>query len=247
MGDIVIGCAGWSVPAQHRQLFGDGESVLARYATRFPAVEINSSFYRSHRRSTYERWAASVPSDFRFSVKMPKAISHEAALRGTGDALDRFLDEATGLGDKLAGVLLQLPPSQPFEPRAASTFFRMFRRRSALPIACEARHASWFSPAATALLQRNGVSRVTADPAIKGSDAQAAVEQAWPYWRLHGKPRVYYSPYPDDALEDIAAVVSRTHGASRPPWVMFDNTAHGFAARDAARLQDLLGRRARRA
>lgn len=247
MRDIVIGCAGWSVPAQHRALFGDGTSVLARYATRFPAVEINSSFYRRHRRSTYERWAASVPSHFRFSVKMPRAISHDMALRGAGDALDRFLEDATGLGDKFAGVLLQLPPSQNFEPRVASTFFRMFQRRSRVPMACEARHPSWFSPGAMALLQRHGVSRVTADPAIRHDEPTAPPAPAWPYWRLHGTPRMYYSPYPEDVLAGIARALSGAQETSRPAWVMFDNTAHGFATRDAARLQDLLGRRARHA
>ncbi len=71
--------------------------MLARYATRFPIVEINSSFYRPHQQRTYERWAASVPTAFRFSVKVPKAISHEAGLRGCGPALDSFLD-AVGIG-----------------------------------------------------------------------------------------------------------------------------------------------------
>ena len=67
-GAIRIGCAGWSVLSRHRALFGTEGSHLARYATRFDAVEINSSFYRPHRRATYERWAASVPDAFRFSL-----------------------------------------------------------------------------------------------------------------------------------------------------------------------------------
>src|ERR1041385_8233570 len=105
-----IGCAGWSIPTAHARLFGDGGSMLARYATRFNAVEINSCFYRPHQRKTYQRWADSVPADFRFSVKIPKLISHELALRHSGAALDRFLGEVGGLSDKLAGVLLQMPP-----------------------------------------------------------------------------------------------------------------------------------------
>src|ERR1041385_3776235 len=106
-----IGCAGWSIPTAHARLFGDGDSMLSRYATRFNAVEINSCFYRPHQPKTYQRWAESVPADFRFSVKIPKLISHELALRRSGDALSRFFDEVAGLGSKLAGALLQLPPS----------------------------------------------------------------------------------------------------------------------------------------
>ncbi|WP_155518861.1 DUF72 domain-containing protein, partial [Xanthomonas euvesicatoria] len=71
---VRCGCAGWSIPAADRAQFGEGASVLQRYATRFDAVEINSSFYRPHRASTYARWADSVPEDFRFSVKLPRSI-----------------------------------------------------------------------------------------------------------------------------------------------------------------------------
>jgi len=42
----------------------------------FGAAEINSSFYRPHRRTIYERWGASVPETFRFAVRIPKAITH---------------------------------------------------------------------------------------------------------------------------------------------------------------------------
>lgn len=240
MQHIAIGCAGWSIPAQHRHLFGEGPSVLARYATRFDVVEVNSSFYRSHRRSTYERWAATVPARFRFSVKLPKTISHEMALRGAGPALDQFLYEVGGLGGKLARLLLQLPPSQVLELRAASTFLRMLRRRTDVPLACEPRHPSWFSARADALLQRHGVSRVTADPMIAAANDHPPRARRWPYWRLHGSPRVYYSPYGDDALASIAAEVARARNAPLRPWVIFDNTAHGYAVANAASLQRML-------
>jgi len=58
---IWVGCAGWSVPHEHAERFAQGPSHLTRYATRFPAVEINSSFYRPHRLATYAHWAAATP------------------------------------------------------------------------------------------------------------------------------------------------------------------------------------------
>ena len=97
----------------HDGLVGEGDSMLERYATRLDVVEINSSFYRPHRQATYARWGASVPRTFRFSVKMPREISHELGLRGANAALDRFLDETAGLGTRLGGFLLQLPPDLP--------------------------------------------------------------------------------------------------------------------------------------
>jgi uncharacterized protein YecE (DUF72 family) len=73
--NIYVGTAGWSVPKEHAAAFPVEGSHLERYAQVFGAVEINSSFYRPHRRTTYERWAASVPETFQFAVKVPRATS----------------------------------------------------------------------------------------------------------------------------------------------------------------------------
>lgn len=243
---VRIGCAGWSIPSQHAGLFGDGDGHLARYATRFDVVEINSTFHRPHRPQTFERWAASVPRHFRFSVKLPRAITHDARLRGTGDALSAFFDQIAGLGAKLGGVLVQLPPSLAYDARTADTFFAMLRRRSAAPVACEPRHASWFAPAVDAVWQRHGVARVAADPARLPEAALpggAGASARWRYWRWHGSPRTYYSRYADEALDALAASL-RTHAIARAPsWCIFDNTAHGHAVADAARLQDRIAAR----
>src|SRR5580765_6475806 len=106
-----IGIAGWAIRREHSSRFAPVGSHLQRYATAFNCVEINSCFYRPHRRSTYERWAASVPDDFRFAVKLPKAITHEARLVGAVAALEGFLEETAGLGTRLGPILVQLTPS----------------------------------------------------------------------------------------------------------------------------------------
>ena len=126
---IRIGCAGWGIDRGRAHRFGDGPSTLARYATVFDCVEINSSFHRAHKPETYARWASAVPARFRFSVKLPKTVTHEMRLERTGDALARFAGEVAGLGAKLAGLLVQLPPSLAYDARVASTFFSMLRRR----------------------------------------------------------------------------------------------------------------------
>jgi len=245
MRNILVGCAGWSIPAPHRELFAEGESVLARYASLFSAVEINSSFYRPHRRSTYERWSAAVPRHFRFSVKVPRSITHEGALRRSGPDLDAFLYETAGLAGRLGGYLLQLPPSQALDTRVAATFFRMFRGRSDAKLACEPRHASWFSCRADELLIRYKVSRVRADPPVAlpppgGRCEVSSVEAIWPYWRWHGSPRKYYSAYTQGQLERLAGELTRTIGSGAEAWVIFDNTAHGFATPNAMQLGALM-------
>src|SRR5690349_10182868 len=111
VGEPRIGCAGWAIPKQHAVLFPSSGSQLERYAQRFNAVEINSSFYRPHLPATYARWAASTADDFSFAVKMPKVITHMRRLAGAAEPLERFLDEVGSLGAKLGPLLLQLPPS----------------------------------------------------------------------------------------------------------------------------------------
>ena len=113
--NVYVGTAGWSLGRPHAELFPRQGSHLVRYASQLNAVEINSSFYRPHRHSTYERWAGSVPSDFRFSVKVPKTITHERRLVDCDDHLSRFLAEVEGLGEKLGTLLVQLPPSFQFD------------------------------------------------------------------------------------------------------------------------------------
>jgi uncharacterized protein YecE (DUF72 family) len=142
---IFIGCAGWSLRREHWPEFPADGTHLQRYAARFNSVEINSSFYRPHRRSTYERWADSVPEGFRFSVKIPKQISHERRLLDCEDALDEFLSQCSGLGDRLGCLLLQLPPSLAFDAASTEAFFKTLRQRFDGAVVLEPRHESWVS------------------------------------------------------------------------------------------------------
>ncbi|HEY9218908.1 MAG TPA: DUF72 domain-containing protein, partial [Phenylobacterium sp.] len=149
---IRIGTAGWTIPRAVAGRFPAEGSGLQRYAARFTAVEINSSFYRSHRPDTWTRWANTTPPDFRFAVKAPRTITHEAKLEGCAHLLDPFLAEARLLGHKLGPVLVQLPPSLAFSPQREAVFFAALRDRHDGPIVCEPRHATWFGPDAEAML-----------------------------------------------------------------------------------------------
>jgi uncharacterized protein YecE (DUF72 family) len=162
---IHLGVAGWSIRREHIDKFSQTGTHLQRYASVFNAVEINSCFYRPHRFSTYERWAASVPDDFRFAVKLPKAITHETRLAGAVPAIDRFLAETAGLGAKRGPILVQLPPSLSFEKDVALVFFRELRDRFEGDVVFEPRHETWFAPEVESMLVDHRVARVAADPA----------------------------------------------------------------------------------
>ena len=226
---IRIGTAAWSIPKENAAAFPTTGSHLERYGAVLNAVEINTSFYRPHRPTTYERWAASVPEDFRFAVKVPKTITHEFRLKDAGALLDRFLSEVSGLGPKLGPLLVQLPPSLAFMPGIADRFLNDLRSRVEGSIVCEPRHASWFTPGIEALLEELRIARVAADPPpLPGADEPAGW-RGLSYYRLHGSPKIYYSAYGQQYLEGIAKRIVEDAAASIETWCIFDNTA-AFAA-----------------
>lgn len=238
-GPLRIGCAGWTIPKPHAASFPSSGSHLERYAQRFLAVEINSSFRRSHRRTTYERWSAAVPSGFSFSVKAPKEITHALRLAGANAALDAFLEQVTGLGSKLGPLLFQLPPSLAFDTQPVRLFFAALRARFDGGVVCEPRHPGWFTARAEDLLRKYRISRAVADPPVVSA---AAVPGGWrhlTYFRLHGSPRVYYSQYSPDQIETFAQQLTCL-GSDHPIWCIFDNTAAGAATADALSLQKRL-------
>ncbi|HEU4456437.1 MAG TPA: DUF72 domain-containing protein [Longimicrobium sp.] len=235
-GRVLVGCAGWSLPAAEQPRFPGEGPHLSRYAGRFPVVEINTSFHRPHRPSTYARWAASVPAHFRFSVKVPKAITHVMRLLDAGDALDAFLAEAGALGDRLGCLLVQLPPSLAYDAEVAEAFFAALRERWPGAVACEPRHPAWFAPDAEALLTEMRVARVAADPAPVPAAAEPGGWGGLVYRRLHGSPRTYYSAYGEDYVAALAPRLAEEAAAGAPSWCIFDNTAAGAATADALAL-----------
>ncbi len=246
-GNIRVGTAGWTLPRAHVAKFPAESSHLQRYCGALACAEVNSSFHKPHRRATWERWAQSTPDEFRFAVKMPKRITHEAKLIDTGALLLPFFDEIAGLNTgahpKLGPVLVQLPPKLAFDEGVMREFLGTLRELHSGLVAVEPRHASWFTGAADRLLREFDAARVAADPP-KGSAlaAEPGGCVSLRYRRLHGSPRTYYSEYDDTFLIDLAGKLQAE--ALRDPkeesWVIFDNTALGHAAANALRLQELM-------
>jgi uncharacterized protein YecE (DUF72 family) len=228
-----VGTAGWSVPTRYADEVPRGGSHLERYARRLNCAEINTSFYRSHQRKTYERWAQSTPAGFRFSVKVPKAMTHEQRLADCGALLDRFAAEVTGLGNRLGVLLVQLPPKLVLEKRVAAGFFRALRKRIDVPVACEPRHASWFTPEIDDWLAERGIARVAADPAPVPSAGEPGGWNGLAYYRWHGSPRIYYSDYDGAALAALGKRLDSQIARGIPIWCIFDNTASGAALGNA--------------
>lgn len=221
----IIGTAAWSIPKAVADRFAREGSGLTRYASVFAGVEINSTFYRRHKPSTFARWAGSVPDSFRFSVKVPKEITHVRAMTNIGEQFDIFLQDIAPLGEKRGPLLFQLPPSLAFDPEEMARTLETVRDADQGPIVVEVRHKSWASVDAVVLLRKYRIDRVLADPA-----------RVWPvesfadplrYIRLHGTPKVYYSSYTDEQIRAFSQLLAPDG------WCIFDNTASGAAIENA--------------
>lgn len=240
MAEVRIGTAGWAIPRAVAAEFPTEGTGLQRYAARFDAAEINSTFYRSHKPAILERWAAAVPDGFRFALKASKTITHEQRLAGeAAELFARFLEETAPLGAKRGPVLIQLPPTLKFDPAIAGAFFEGARAIYAGPLGLEPRHPTWFEPEPDALLDRLHVARVAADPAVVPAAAEPGGWRGLTYRRLHGSPRMYATPYTDEQLAALAADLA---ASSVESWCVFDNTMSGAAAANAL---DLVSRLAR--
>ena len=233
-----IGTAGWTIPRENStQITGEG-THLQRYSRAFTCAEINSSFHRSHRESTWQRWAESVPDSFLFSVKAPKQFTHVDGLSVKVDDLKQFLAEAGTLGDRLGPLLFQLPPKLAFDRKSADRLFARLRELFDGPVVLEPRHPSWFNPDVDSLLVPNRIARVAADPAVVPEAALPGASADLVYYRLHGSPRKYYSSYSDEYLSQLATALHSFK--DREVWCIFDNTASGAALGNVLTLERLL-------
>ena len=235
-----IGTAGWTIASRYQDTLASGGSHLERYAQRLNAVEINSSFSRHHRTQTYARWMSSVPAHFRFSVKVPRTLTHDGELTPQPEVLDQFIEEVLGLGRKLGVLLVQLPPRLEFDKSVARAFFRVLRKRINVKVACEPRHPSWSSGSANSVLVEYEVARVAADPPPWPGAGEPGGCERFAYFRWHGQPRKYYSDYDVERLASLQQRMSVVGERASDVWAIFDNTVLGCALGNALTIADAI-------
>ena len=133
---------------------------------------------------------------------MPRTITHELKLRDAREPFVAFLAQTNGLAEKRGPLLVQLPPSLSFDAASVTAFLDLVRDVYDGPVVCEPRHATWFSPQVSSILDQYRISRVAADPPPVPA---AGVPAGWPgvaYFRLHGSPRKYWSRYDENYIDD---------------------------------------------
>lgn len=229
---IQIGLCGWD----SRSLYEPGirpQDKLSIYSAIYSTVEVNSTFYNFPRPATIEKWHATVPEDFRFSIKLNRLFSHETQLEldpWTLDQLRQFLGSFSALGDKLSWFLLQLPPSLSMDESALDGFLFGMRRimsqqRIKCGIAVEFRHPSWYAEVPHGILGLHDATQViSSSPGLW--PCAWAVQTRANYVRLHGLNTMYHTPYRNVELDALKAWID--HSPAADSWIYFDNTAtHG--------------------
>lgn len=156
--------------------------MLAHYATRFPTVEINNTFYRLPKEQVMIDWAAQVPDDFKFSVKASQRITHHARLKAEcSDTVEYLMKVTAALGDKLGPVLFQLPPNLKKDFDRLRVFLDMLPLDRRFTI--EFRHESWFGDDVFDVLRERDIAMCIIE---QGEFASPVVSTAsWGYVRLH--------------------------------------------------------------
>jgi uncharacterized protein YecE (DUF72 family) len=169
VGHIYVGTSAFSEPGWRGGFYPPGlpaERMLAYYAQRLDAVEVNSTLYRMPTPAVLAGWAAQVPDGFRFALKAPRRVGLQP-----GSALRRLLQVLPALGDRLGPTLFQVPHLHPADPAALAALLRALPR--GLRAAFDLRHPSWRAdPAVDDLLARAGAARAGVDdlPPLPGSD-----------------------------------------------------------------------------
>jgi len=242
-GKLHIGTSGWSYK-HWRGIFYPADlpvsQLLHFYSGQFDTTEINSSFYRLPSPDTVLHWKESVNKAFRFCPKISRWVTHAKKLNDPETSLQRFFDVFDPHRKSCGPVLIQLPANLAFNPEKATHFFLYLRQNyKDWTFSLEARHASWISQEALALLKKYKIGWVIADSGKRWVSSEIITARHI-YLRFHGPDGSYASNYSDAALKIYARKCSAWLALGHHLWIFFNNDIHGYAVHNAVRLRSLI-------
>ncbi len=236
-----VGTSGWSYDHWAGPFYPKGVGSAHRlefYATRFPTVEIDGTFYRTPSDLTVKAWAAAVPGDFAFAVKGSRFITQFHRLKDVTDQTAAFMERMELLGPKLHVVLWQLPPTMKRDDRVLDTFLANLPE-NAVRHAVEFRHESWLCAEVFDVLRRHGAAQVHVSSDVMPRELTPTAD--FVYVRFHDTAE-YHGSYVEPALEPWCAFLHEQAAQGRDGYAYFNNDAQAHAPADAARLRAMLGR-----
>jgi len=240
--EIRIGCSGWNYQHWRNGVFYPPRLAARRwlefYAERFDTVEVNSTFYRLPRESAVANWVRESPAGFLFTVKMSRYTTHIKRLRDLAPSIALFYERIEPLAGspKLGPVLWQLPPDfRRDDDRLASALEQLPAGRHCF----EFRHESWFVESVYELLRRHGVALVIGDDPRRPFQAHELTTD-WTFVRFHHGRRGRGGNYSQTEVEEWARRIT-AWAREGDVYAYFNNDWNGYAVRNAAALQQLLG------
>ena len=236
---IRVGTSGWQYRDWRGRFYPEGlpqRRWLEHYATRFPTVEVNASFYHLPTAETFTHWRVATPPGFVIAPKMSRFVTHIRRLRGCEEPVGTFLERARHLEDKLGPVLVQLPPTLRADVPLLEDFVHLLQPETRWAI--EFRHGSWRSDDVQRILDARGVALVLADR--PGARVPEVVTGGWSYLRFHQGTR----EGPGYRREKLVRWADRIVGLpAGDVFAYFNNDAGAAAPRDAEILSRLLAER----
>lgn len=236
---LYIGCSGFSERLWKGFFYPEdlpSKDYLKFYSERLKSVEINSTFYRKPTLKTLTNWHDTTPEDFRFFIKIPKNISHLHRLKETTAETAEFCAHiSSGLKEKLAGLLFQLPPSFHYNEenlqRVLDTVEKNFLN------VVEFRHNSWWNDEVLNALKKNSIVFTGVSfPKDIPDDVMINSDEVL-YYRLHGAPVLFKSEYSEEFLIAISEKIKNFKGEK---YIYFNNTFGTAGIKNALFLQEIM-------
>lgn len=238
--EFLIGTSGWTYGDWKGKFYPEKLPQgrwLEYYASHFPTVEINATFYRTFKDQTYEKWRERVPGGFRYVLKAPRFITHRKYLDDAQAQIEEFWRSASILGEKLGLVLLQIAPNTPYDLSRLETALQAFGDPSR--VAVEFRNNQWVTPEMFALLRELKV--VYCNPDSPVNHLTDVITSKVGYIRMHGRARWYLYDYSEAELQEITAAARRmVQNGARIVYLFFNNDYQSNAVKNAQRLIELL-------
>jgi len=245
MGDILLGCSGWHYKDWVGPFYSAEEkSKLAAYSRVFKTAEIDSTFYAYPTKGMVFGWLKYSPSDFVFTAKLPKLITHKKKLdarQGVEEDLQRFCDlmQPLQLGGKLGCLLAQLPPGLKFNLDLVESFCSLFPTNFRLAV--EFRDESWLKDATWSLLQKYEVAYTIVDEPLLPPDVRVTTDIAYIRWHGRGERPWYNYHYKTEELQPWVPKVKETAEKAEKTYGYFNNHYHGYAVKNCLEMMDMLG------
>ncbi len=234
-----IGTSGWSYSSFQKIFYPPelkSKDWLKFYSQNFDTVELNVTFYRTPRPSTFKKWYEETPPHFVFSLKVPKIITHMKKLRDIKEPLENFLKSISPLQEKARVLLFQLPPSLSYEREGMEEFLKILSAEYKKVI--EIRNRSFHCEEFVELLKKYNVCLCFSDCGKRYPSWYEVQTTDFLYLRLHGAKELYVSNYEEEELQALVEKIRRFE--AEEVYVYFDNTALGYALQNALYLKNLL-------